>query len=532
MGARYAGAGDSANLLIEADNLLAIKALLPYYAGRVKFIYIDPPYNTGNEKWVYNDAVNSPEIKAWLGKLVGKEAEDLSRHDKWLCMMYPRLQIAKDLLARDGVIFVSIDDIEVMRLRLIMDEIFKPKNWLTTFIWQTEGNIEQQAKVKNAHEYIVAYAKDLDSFPHPPVIDPSIPSNSKLFKAEIRNTIIKNGPKNPKSEILLPRGFPAAFESGAIKARKNKWPHYAKDVIVADHKVQEPVAAYSGWSSKEICEEFINNGFASVRDTKNQETAFKLTETGAIEVVKKRSESQSHVISVLRGVGTTQQASAELAGMDIKFDYPKPTGLIKYLLSMIKGKDSIVVDFFAGSGTTAHAVFSMNAEDGGHREVILVEADANIAQNICLKRMKAICEGYTNTKTGKAVAAVPAANIQFCNLDEALFDAQGHIREYVRFHELARHVFFTETGEPLLIQNVSSPLLGISNNTAYYLLFNGILGDRRPEGGNILTSRVLASLPEFDGKKVIFGEGSRLSPERLRREGIRFKQVPYQIRLS
>ncbi|HEX8632514.1 MAG TPA: site-specific DNA-methyltransferase, partial [Pyrinomonadaceae bacterium] len=143
-----AGEASSDNLLVQGDNLLALKALLPYYAGQVKCIYIDPPYNTGNENWVYNDNVNSAEIREWLGKVVGKDAEDLSRHDKWLCMMYPRLILAKDFLSENGVIFVSIDDNELPRLRVLMDELFLPRNLIACFVWQTEGNFDNQAKVK------------------------------------------------------------------------------------------------------------------------------------------------------------------------------------------------------------------------------------------------------------------------------------------------------------------------------------------------------------------------------------------------
>ena len=124
------GDPESGSLLVQADNLLALKALLPYYAGQVKCIYIDPPYNTGNEKWVYNDNVNSPEIKEWLGEVVGQEAQDLSRHSKWLCMMYPRVRLLRDFLAEDGVIFISIDDNEVASLRFLLDEIFGRKNFI------------------------------------------------------------------------------------------------------------------------------------------------------------------------------------------------------------------------------------------------------------------------------------------------------------------------------------------------------------------------------------------------------------------
>ncbi len=150
------GESGSGNLLVQGDNLIALKALLPYYAGKVKCIYIDPPYNTGNEKWTYNDNVNSPEMRHWLGKVVGGEMEDLSRHDKWLCMMYPRLCLLKEMLSDDGAIFVSIDDNEASNLRSIMNEIFGSRNFIATIIWQKIFSPKNTARhLSESHDYIL-----------------------------------------------------------------------------------------------------------------------------------------------------------------------------------------------------------------------------------------------------------------------------------------------------------------------------------------------------------------------------------------
>ena len=183
-----AGDPDSGNLLIQGDNLLALKALLPYYAGKVKCIYIDPPYNTGNEKWVYNDAVNGPEMQRWLGKVVGAEAEDLSRHDKWLCMMYPRLSLLKDFLDENGAIFMSIDDNEVANLRAIMDEIFGPRNFIATVIWQKVYSPKNSARhLSEDHDYIVIYARDSDRWqPH------------LVSRSEEQDNAYKNKDKDPR----------------------------------------------------------------------------------------------------------------------------------------------------------------------------------------------------------------------------------------------------------------------------------------------------------------------------------------------
>lgn len=149
----------SENKIIKGDNLEALKSLLPQYEGKIKCIYIDPPYNTGEEGWIYNDNLNNPQIKKWLGQVVGKEGEDLSRHDKWLCMMYPRLKILCKLLANDGDIFISIDDNEYSNLKLICDEIFGSRNFIATFIWEKRVNRENRKVVSSRHDYILCYAK-------------------------------------------------------------------------------------------------------------------------------------------------------------------------------------------------------------------------------------------------------------------------------------------------------------------------------------------------------------------------------------
>ncbi len=529
------GDPESGNLLVQGDNLLALKALLPYYAGQVKCIYIDPPYNTGNENWVYNDNVSSPEIQDWLGSVVGKEAEDLSRHDKWLSMMYPRLRLARKFLSDDGVIFISIDDIEFPFLRIILDDIFGRKNQVATFVWQTEGNFDNQAKVKIAHEYILAYARNLQAFPPPPIIDPNIPKTSKLYKENIRNTIVKNGPKNPVSSIDLPVGFPASFEEGIIPKRNDAWPHYDEDLIVKNYKLQNAISAKSGWSSKKICIDFIQSGFVPVLDTKKQETTFVLTHTGAIETDKKRTIEQSHVISVLREVGTTQSMSAQLGEMGINFDYPKPTGLLSYLISMVKGNNFYVMDFFAGSGTTADAVLTLNNADNGHRKFILVELETEICQGITAKRLRNIIQGYVKNSSKNKTEKISGigGGLQYCNFGESLFDLSGQISKSVSYIDLAHFVFFKETGLPLTNEiSAKIPLIGIHKSTAVYLLYNGVLGDKTPQGGNALTRAVLVGLPPHDGPKVVYGTSCRVGIVRLKQENIIFRQIPYELKVD
>jgi adenine-specific DNA-methyltransferase len=529
-------ASDSGNLIVQGDNLLALKALLPRYAGQVKCIYIDPPYNTGNEGWAYNDNVNSPEIRRWLGEVVGKEGETLDRHDRWLCMMYPRLMLLKQFLREDGVIFVAIDDDEVHHLRELLDEIFGVKRRLATFVWRTDGNFDNQAKIKNCHEYVLAYALNTDLFPHPNVIDPSIGEASKLNRPHIQNTIVKNGPKNPVSEVVLPAGFPASVSDATIRARSDQWPHYTTDALIVNGGLAKDVTVLSGWSSKAILQKFIDSGFQSVLDSKGQRTRFVLTGTGAIESVKDR-ERVSHVISVIGGVGSTQSQSAVLSEMGFTFPFPKPVDLVRYLISMIKGNDFLVLDSFAGSGTTAHAVLKQNAEDGGNRRFILVEMDEGIARNVTAERVRRVAQGYTNAK-GQAVAGL-GGGFQYCSLGKPLFDARGHIDPAVRFAELARFVGFVETGRGLPTARASrkpaataSPLLGVHQGRAVYLLYNGILSDRSIDGGNVLTTPLLEHLPAHDGPKVVYGARCAIGAERLRRLDIVFKQLPYHLRVA
>ncbi|MEA9481899.1 site-specific DNA-methyltransferase [Xanthomonas campestris] len=379
------------NLIIEGDNYDALRALRMTHKGAIRCIYIDPPYNTGNKDFVYND------------RFVDKTHR--FRHSLWLEFMYRRLQLAKELLADDGVIFVSIDDNEVFRLGMLMDRVFGSDRKLACLTWQTNGNFDNQAKIKIAHEYVLAYTKDPEIFPMPAVVDPNVPDTSKLFRSEIRNTIVKNGPKNPVSEIFLPAGFPASFNEGVVHKRNDeRWPKIERDVCVLNGCLESGVIVRSGWANKDLCQKFIAGGFENIKDSKGQDTRFEITPTGAIENVKVRNAS--HVISVLRNMGSTQADSSLLADMDIRFTYPKPVNLIQYLISITSDDEATVLDFFAGSGTTAHAVAKLNAEDGGSRKFIMVsnteatedEQDKNLCRDVCAERVRRVLGGYTNAK--------------------------------------------------------------------------------------------------------------------------------------
>lgn len=369
------------NLFIEGDNLDALKLLQDSYLGKIKMIYIDPPYNTGKD-FIYEDdfAENSKDflfrsnqIDSKGTRLIANTDSNGRFHSDWLSMMYGRLRFARNLLADDGIIFCSIHHKEVAQLKIIMDEVFGQDNALCMFAWRTDGNFDNQAKFKYCHEYILAYARNEAEFPHPNVIDPNVPSDSKIFRPEIRNTIVKNGPKNPPSLVELPAGFPAAFIEGAIEKRDSAWPHYRSTVTISEGKTREPVGVFSGWSSRDLLESFIANSYKPILDAKDQHTTFEISASGAIEAVKVRGEP-SHVISWLTGFGGSQKATSELDEINVVFDdYPKPLKLINYFVNMASSTDGIFLDFFAGSATTAHAVLQQNAADGGNRQFIMVQ---------------------------------------------------------------------------------------------------------------------------------------------------------------
>lgn len=501
------GALGNGNLLVEGDNLIALKALLPYYSGRVKCIYIDPPYNTGNENWTYNDNVNSPEIRKWLGKVVGGEMEDLSRHDKWLCMMMPRLILLKEFLTEDGIILVSVDENEHRYLEILMDEIFGPQNRLETFIWKKSyGGGSKSKHIVNLHEYIVCFANKINNVP---IIE--LPPDQKVLKYYKY--------KDDKFKRRGPyRLQPLATNS--MDDRPNlRYPIPWKEQEIWPEKQWQ-------WS-KERSLNALNEDELVIKENKGKwVVSYKQYLKDA-----DGQERSSKAYSIIDGIYTQQGTNEikEMFGDGKAFAFPKPSALIRYLLQMVAGNDYYVLDSFAGSGTTGQAVLQLNEHDGGNRRFILIEMDHNICQSITAKRLQRVCNGY-NKANGTSVGGI-GGGFRYCILGESCFDDNGKINPAITYRDLAMHVFFSETGEPLTKQNIDGPMLGVSRNKAIYLLFNGILKDKRPNGGNVLTQAVLNKLPIYDGQKVIYGTACKLSSARMMRENIIFKQIPYEIRV-
>jgi adenine-specific DNA-methyltransferase len=549
------GGGDSAgigreNLIVQGDNLHALKALLPRYAGKVKCVYIDPPYNTGNEGWVYNDNVNSPEIRRWLGEVVGKEGETLDRHDRWLCMMYPRLVLLRQFLCDDGVLFCSIGKDEVGNLRLLLDEIFGIACHIETFIFVTDGNTENAEDVTSVHDYVLAYSRKAGAPVINPIIDPAVEEGSKLLRDFAENSVVKNGKANPPSVVDLPAGFPceadtldlpACSESAEFLAavdRNGGWiprdfkdkfetsyPIRLDDMVVRDGLLASPCRVYSGWSSADKFRSFISAGCLPIEDD-GTSLRFFLSKNGV--PTYRREGRQAHFVStLLRKLGSTEKDRNELERMGLTFDYPKPRKLIGYLISLYSKAGDVVMDAFAGSGTTGHAVLA--SEIPGLR-FVLVEMDEKNATRVIAPRLRKVVEGY-EVRRGQKQEQVPplGGGFQYCRLSaEPLFTPDGQIREDVRFAQLAEFVWFSETGAGFP-GKADSPLLGVHQGRAIYLLYNGILGDKSVDGGNILTGPVLDILPGHVGPRVIYAAACRLGMPRLQREGIVFRQTPYAL---
>ncbi len=518
---------ESGNLIVQGDNLHALKALLPRYAGQVKCIYIDPPYNTGNEGWAYNDNVNSPEIRRWLGEVVGREGETLDRHDRWLCMMYPRLVLLRQFLREDGSIWISMDESEIGHLRCLMDEVFGRQRFVACNAWQKRYSRENRGAIGDVHEYVLVYAMNPDLFQA---------TRNRVPIDEKQAAVYKNSNNDPNGRW---RGIPMTAQG----YRPNQM--YEIETP-SGRKVRPPEGRC--WSTIES--EFL-----------------KLKAEGRIYFGKDGS-AQPSVIRYLADVegfvpwtwwpheevGHTDEAKKEiqsLLGTQTAFDTPKPTRLIQRILQIASDPDSLILDSFAGSGTTGHAVLKQNAEDGGNRRFILVEMDDSIARTVTAERVRRVAGGYTNTK-GQAAAGL-GGGFQFCRLSaEPLFDADGQIRRDVSFAQLAEFVWFAETGsacppsfrggaaEPGIQRQAldsrlrgndvlaPTPLLGIHDGRAIYLLYNGILKDKSVAGGNVLTGPVFDLLPPFAGSKVIYAAANRMGA-RAAREGVIFKQTPYAL---
>ena len=483
----------SGNKIIHGDNLEALKALLPQYEGKVKCIYIDPPYNTGNESWIYNDNVNDPKIKKWLGQVVGKEAEDLTRHDKWLCMMYPRLKLLHKLLAEDGAIFISIDDNEQANLKLICDEIFGRGNFVNNIIWQKKFSPQNDAKYfSDNHDFIICYAKSKINW-----------KRNLLLRTEEQDARYRNLDNDPRG----------VWTSGDVSVKTYS---AATDfpITTPSGRIVNPPNGYCWRFSKEKFQELVNDKriyFGSKGDSVPRFKRFLSdVQQGTVPLT----------IWTHAEVGHNQSAKQELKKIfydsAIPFETPKPTSLLEKFLQISSDKNSIILDSFAGSGTTAHAVLNLNKQDEGNRKFILVEME-DYAETITAERVRRVMNGYASTEG-------LGGSFDFYELGQPMFMEDGNLNELVGVEKIRQYVFYTETNSPLtaIEHRDNKYFLGKHNDTCYYF-------DYEQDGVTTLDYAFLSAMKTKAEQYVVYADNCLLTKEFMTKNNIIFKKIPRDI---
>ena len=543
------GVDGDGNMIIHGDNLDALKALLPMYEGRVKCIYIDPPYNTGNEKWVYNDNVNDPHIRAWLGKVVGAEGEDLSRHDKWLCMMYPRLKLLQKLMAEDGVIFISIDDNELYNLKAICDEIFGSNSFVANVIWQKTYSPRNDALgIPYETDNILVYSKTGRWFPNKlertaamderhdsPDNDP-IPWQSgdvSAAGAADHQGMVYAIQQPITGKLLYPAsGRHWKDEQTVVLQRMNKWAKYELRNI-DDVSVR---AALCGISIESVRQDVMAVMLAQpIEEATVQATAryeegtwpeyyFTSKGKGGIRFknhIKQDVGKSATNLWFYGDVGHTDEAKKELKGIFsgvAPIETPKPRRLIERILHIAADSNAIILDSFAGSGTTAHAVLNMNKQDGGNRKFILVEM-GDYAESITAERVRRVINGYG--EGNKAVEGT-GGGFSFYELGDALL-INGMLNPNAAEEKIRAYVYYTETrcALPAASEN-EKYLLGVHENHAYYFYYEA----------NRMTTLNRAFLQTIQTRAegyLIYADSNTLSAEDMARFHITFKKIPRDI---
>ena len=543
------GGDNDGNMIIHGDNLDALKALLPMYEGRVKCIYIDPPYNTGNEKWVYNDNVNDPHIKAWLGKVVGAEGEDLSRHDKWLCMMYPRLKLLQKLMAEDGVIFISIDDNELYNLKAICDEIFGSNSFVANVIWQKTYSPRNDALgIPYETDNILVYSKTSRWFPNKlertaamderhdsPDNDP-IPWQSgdvSAAGAADHQGMVYAIQQPITGKLLYPAsGRHWKDEQTVVLQRMNKWAKYELRNI-DDASVRADLCGISTESVRQDVmavmlaqplEEAAVQATARYEEGTWPEYYFTSKGKGGIRFknhIKQDVGKSATNLWFYGDVGHTDEAKKELKGIFsgvAPIETPKPRRLIERILHIAADSNAIILDSFAGSGTTAHAVLNMNKQDGGNRKFILVEM-GDYAESITAERVRRVINGYG--EGNKAVEGT-GGGFSFYELGDALL-INGMLNPNAAEEKICAYVYYTETrcALPAASEN-EKYLLGVHENHAYYFYYDA---DRM----TTLNRAFLQTIQTRAEGYLIYADSNTLSAEDMARFHITFKKIPRDI---
>lgn len=597
----------SENMIIHGDNLEALKALLPMYEGKVKCIYIDPPYNTGNEGWVYNDNVNDPKIKKWLGEVVGKEGEDLSRHDKWLCMMYPRLKLLQKLLAEDGAIFISIDDNELYNLKSICDEIFGANCFVSDISWQRVYCPRNDSQgVPNEVDHILVYSRFPDwnpirlertsemdqKYSAPDGDDNDWTSAPAHAPGAATHTGMVYAIQHPITGELMypPVGRCWTYGQDKMLMLMNEWNQYELRDIDDYAKRKEICRNADKTPEKYDAIMLVSDSTNSLDKSKQRYEEgnwpilyFTSKGTGGMRCKKYLCDMPGKVVTNLwhySEVGHTDEASKELKKIfdgRVVFDTPKPERLINRIIKIVSGKKGIILDSFAGSGTTAHAVLNMNKSDGGDRKFILIETEA-YADDITAERVKRVISGYkadredvlydeeiteknlangaemlaeakeiaknakdqystvkkpkiedghlrvVGIQKSKDIVAGLGGSFSYYELGSVLLHPDGNLNEEVGTQKIREYVYYMETKEPIPTkQPVDEPyFMGKFRNTAYYFYYE-------PGAVTTLDYRFLATVKTPADGYTIYADLCVIPLDDLRKKNITFKKIPRDI---
>jgi adenine-specific DNA-methyltransferase len=502
------------NLIIEGDNLLALKALLPTHAGRVKCIYIDPPYNTGNEAWVYNDNLTQPQFKEWIGQTVGKEGEDACRHDKWCCMMYPRLELLRELVRDDGVIFISIGDDEIGHLRSLLDEVFDEENFIAHICWQKRyvSNVTAQF-LSDMHDHILMFARNRDRV--------------KLTKVDRTEEQLKDyqNPDDDPRDVWRAQDLSASkpYKAGVFKIKG------------PTGRVFSPPPGRYWRCNEEQYKKWLDEG----------RIWFGKDGTG-------RPMLKSFLAEASEGVTPNTWWSYQFAGhnkeatLELKklfdgaspFDTPKPVKLVRRMVELLAGNEGVFLDSFAGSGTTGHAIIESNAADNGVRTFVLVQQPHDTKEDESSR--KNIAETVTRERVFRATKQLKrGGSFTYARVGEPLFDEYKQFaKKMPDWEDLAKYIFYTETSREIDLKKLDpeTRFIGATDTgggTSYYLHYTPDRTASEP-----VTTKQLKELLNRDKRKnwVIYCEKIWVHQDDLalfQRENnkrIRLMQVPFQMK--
>jgi adenine-specific DNA-methyltransferase len=541
----------SKNKIIHGDNLEALKSLLPQYEGKIKCIYIDPPYNTGNEEWEYNDNVNDPKIKKWLGQVVGKENEDLTRHDKWLCMIYPRLKLINKLLHNEGKLVISLSYHELASLTLVCKEIFADKQIVTVTV-QTSGG-KPSGGFNYTHEYLI-FIVPLDFNPN----SLSFSGGKKRSPYEGLTLATFNKVQRPNQTYpIFVNKETGVFEGvGKSLAQRVKEGLYIGNLEKFEYDYSEApencVCIWPVTSKGDDCvwrlisnrlEKDWEKGYIKISPNNSKsnsnlfsiqylpEGVIKKIEKGELEVLQNDSDFKNLEFGNNTTVGSQiptiwyEKSFHTVNGTKLlneifqtkTFNYPKPLELIEEIIRAISDKDDIVLDSFAGSGTTAHAVLNLNKQDDGNRKFILIEME-EYANTITAERVKRVIRGYGNES--KAIEGT-GGDFSFYELGKPIFLDNDLLNEAIGLEKIKEYVWFSETKSKYCKQ-IENYLLGIKQQTAYYFYYY-------KDSMTTLDESFLRKIKTKAEQYIIYADNCLLDENLMNKYHIIFKKIPRDI---